>query len=74
MAAKTLKLPGVIKQHNTKAKTKDGIDILKVTVMLDNIVGGEVVQTSATFALRVDQLENWPLDHAVEIIVGPSTK
>jgi hypothetical protein len=74
VAAKTLKLPGVIKQHNTKAKTKDGIDILKVTVMLDNIVGGEVVQTSATFALRVDQLENWPLDHAVEIIVGPSTK
>jgi hypothetical protein len=69
-----LKLQGRIIQHNTKSQTKNGIDVLKVTIALENEVGGDSVRTPCTFAVRVDKLEDYPIDHAVEITIGHVTK
>lgn len=76
MATPTVTLKGRIVQHNTKSETKDGIDILKVTVEAENTVGGEVVKTPITFAVRSgeDAADRFPLDDYVEITIKPTTK
>lgn len=77
MATPAITLKGRIVQHNTKAATKDGVDILKVTIEAENVVGGESVKTAMTFAVRADEgdgADRFPLDEPVEITIKPSTK
>lgn len=69
MPAPSITLKGRVVQHNVKAATKDGVDVLKVTLELANAVGGESVPTSATFAMRADDgaADRFPLDEAFEV-------
>jgi len=76
MATPAITLKGRVVQHNTKAETKDGVDILKVTLELDNLVGGEAVKTPLTFAIRGDEdaPNRYPLGDTFEVTLKPSTK
>ncbi len=76
MATPAFTLKGRVVQHNTKAATKDGVDILKVTLELDNTIGGEVVKTPLCFAVRHEDnaSDRYPLDDTFEITIKPSTK
>lgn len=76
MATPALTLKGRIVQHNTKSATKDGVDILRVTLELDNTIAAEVVKTSLTFAVRAgeDAADRYPLDDLFEVTIKPSTK
>lgn len=76
MSASPLTLKGRVVQHNTKAATKDGVDILKVTFEVDSLVGGEAVKTQATVAVRYDEdtAERFPLDGSFELTIKPTTK
>jgi hypothetical protein len=63
-------------QHNTKSQTKDGVDILKVTLQATNAIGGENVATSMTFATRYseDEIAKYPLDDTFDVTIKPATK
>jgi len=76
MATPAITLKGRVVQHNTKSATKDGVDILRVTLEVDNTIGGEVVKTPLTFAIRAgeDAADRYPLDETFEITLKPSTK
>ena len=69
-----MKLQGKIISHNTKASTKEGVEMLKVGVELENLVGGEAVSTMCTFAVRATDLDKWPIDRALEVVIGTPTK
>lgn len=76
MPAPQITLKGRVVQHNVKSATKDGVDVLKVTLELENPVGGESISTSATFAVRADDdaADRFPLEGAFELVIRPPSK
>ena len=74
-----LKLKGRIVKHDTSAQTGDGVDLLKVTVQLENLIGSEPVKTTLTFATRARDAvggalaaDQYPLDEQLEITIAPA--
>ncbi len=67
----SITLPARVIKHDTKAVTKDGIDVFKVTLQADCVVGGETVHTAATLAFRCseEEIANWPLNDDFEITI-----
>lgn len=72
MAKEQLKFDGRIIKHNNKNQTKGGIDMLKVTVEVKSPVGDADVLTEATFAVRADQIDNYPIGSAMPVTFGPA--
>jgi hypothetical protein len=76
MSMERIHLPGTIIRHDTKSTSKNGIQLLKITVLLANTVGGDAVETQCTFATRCtpEEIAKFPLDHAIEVVIGAPTK
>ena len=71
-----LTFPARVVKHDTKSETKDGVAILKVSFESECLVGGQAVQTAATFAFRSSdlQIEQFPLNDSFEITISPKKK
>lgn len=71
-----VKLNGRVVRHDTKGATKDGVDVLKVSLELENTIGGEIVRTGLTFAMRSgeENVDRYPLDENFEVVIRPVSK
>jgi hypothetical protein len=76
MSMERIELDGTITRHDTKATSKSGIQLLKVTVTLANTVGGDAVESQLGFVVRAtpENIAKYPLDHALKITIGAPTK